>query len=239
MCTVTFLPLADTFVFTSNRDESIERPLALAPAIELMGGKRLLFPKDPGAGGTWFATAEDGTIGVLLNGAFVRHTRLDHYRKSRGLVLLDIISNVDPLVDLYGYDLNEIEPFTVILFSEKILFEFRWDGETKHFEELDMKKPHIYSSATLYEPRIIAEREQWFDEFLHDQREKTPESIRAFHSSAGRGDAQNGLIINRGGVLRTQCITQAVWRAGDIDFYHHDLILDHEHHIHLPIITRS
>ena len=118
---MTFLPLADTFVFTSNRDESIERPLALAPAIELMGGKRLLFPKDPGAGGTWFATAEDGTIGVLLNGAFVRHTRLDHYRKSRGLVLLDIISNVDPLVDLYGYDLNEIEPFTVILFSEKIL----------------------------------------------------------------------------------------------------------------------
>jgi hypothetical protein len=132
---------------------------------------------------------------------------------SRGLVLTNIVAADSPLSALSTYDLDNIEPFTIILFSQGTFTEFRWDGASKHFKDLDISIPHIYSSATLYEPRIIAERSTGLMSFYTDHTEKTPESVRTFHSSAGRGDAQNGLIINRGGVLRTQCITQAVWQC--------------------------
>jgi hypothetical protein len=243
MCTVTFLPLGDKLVFTSNRDEALSRPLALFPAIEEYNGKKLLFPKDPRAGGTWFAASADGIVAVLLNGAFVRHIPTGDYRKSRGLVLLDIIASRNPFAELHTYELNGIEPFTVIMYRQDMdggdMIEFRWDGKTKYYKGLDLEQPHIYSSATLYEPAIIQQREQWFDEFLKTPDEKTPESIRAFHASAGRGDSQNGLIMNRGGILRTQCITQAVLTDGEIDLYHHDLIQDTESSSSLIISSKA
>ena len=243
MCTVTFLPLGDKLVFTSNRDETLTRPLALPPAVTEINGKRLLFPKDPKAGGTWFVAEADGIVAVLLNGAFVRHIPTGNYRKSRGLVLLDIISSPSPFEELHSYDLNDIEPFTVIIYKQdKVggdMIEFRWDGSTKYFASLDTGTPHIYSSATLYEPAIIKQREEWFADFLINSQEKTPGSIREFHASAGRGDSQNGLIMNRGGILRTQCITQAVLTRPQIEFYHHDLIGDREDSTLLPILSNA
>ena len=234
MCTVTFIPDGDTLIFTSNRDEAVSRPLAFAPAIEILNHKTLLFPKDPRAGGTWFCVAEDGTIAVLLNGAFARHIPTGNYRKSRGLVLLDIISNESPLLELQNYNFDQIEPFTLLLYLrdriETSFTEFRWDGESRYFKNIDSTSPCIYSSATLYDPPIIKQREEWFSEFLKNGQEKTPRSVRDFHHTAGRGDSTNGLVMSRGEFLKTQCITQAVVSRRDIELYHHDLIGDTEDH---------
>ena len=57
-------------LITSNRDEHIMRKNALAPAEQDINGKKVVFPKDPKAGGSWFAVAEDGAVVVFLNGAF-------------------------------------------------------------------------------------------------------------------------------------------------------------------------
>lgn len=238
MCTVTFLPLGDTIVFTSNRDEALSKPLAFAPALSEINGKKILFPKDPRAGGTWFACAADSAIAVLLNGAFTRHIPTGNYRRSRGLVLLDIIAAVDPFAEIHAYDFTGIEPFTLILFRPgHVMLEFRWDGSSRYYKDLDQAQPYIYSSATLYEPAIIHQREEWFREFLKNGEVKTPQSIIAFHSSAGRADAQNGLVMSRGELLKTQCITQAVMTAGAIDLYHHDLIQGTEAHSVLPVLS--
>ncbi|NDC40852.1 MAG: hypothetical protein EBZ77_04755, partial [Chitinophagia bacterium] len=55
MCTVTYLPLDNGHILTSNRDEQLLRQAAAPP--ELIEGKTggILFPRDGKAGGTWIA----------------------------------------------------------------------------------------------------------------------------------------------------------------------------------------
>src|SRR5437773_862042 len=97
MCTVTFIPQGDTAFITHNRDEKSSRAKAIAPKQYIINGYALLFPRDSAAGGTWIAVNESGAAAVLLNGGFVKHPYRPPYRKSRGLVFLDIIAAGDTL----------------------------------------------------------------------------------------------------------------------------------------------
>ena len=96
MCTVSFVQTNDTIIITSNRDEKTLRPSAIPPRSYTVNGKNLIFPKDPKAGGTWFVANAYGVILVLLNGAYEKHEVLLPYRKSRGLIVLDMISSLSP-----------------------------------------------------------------------------------------------------------------------------------------------
>lgn len=52
---------------------------------------------------------------VLLNGAKEKHLVKPFYRKSRGLIVLEIASENDSLECWKKIDLTEIEPFTMVL----------------------------------------------------------------------------------------------------------------------------
>jgi uncharacterized protein with NRDE domain len=106
MCTVSFVRCGDKTILTSNRDEEVLRP-AIPPKNYRVNGKNLVFPKDPRAGGTWFAVAENANVLVLLNGAAQKHHWEPPYRKSRGLVVLDLISNESPLQTWEKIDLDK------------------------------------------------------------------------------------------------------------------------------------
>ena len=62
MCTVTYIPTPEGCIITSNRDEKITRERALSPQEYLIDGKKIIFPKDPKAGGTWVAHNETKII---------------------------------------------------------------------------------------------------------------------------------------------------------------------------------
>ena len=236
MCTVTFIPQGEYIIITSNRDERTSRPTAFAPSEEIRNGKKIFFPKDPQAGGTWFVAVEDGSVAVLLNGGFVAHIPQGNYRLSRGIVLLDIVTSEDPHAALSSYSLIDIEPFTILLFVSAQLYELIWDGVERYIKELASDQPHIYSSATLYSSTVIAERQKWFADFMAILGVKDPADVRKFHATAGHGDDKNGLIINRDNSTKTFSITQAVISADAIDFYHHDLLTGAEDHKHLSIL---
>ena len=93
MCTVTYLPLAQGYFLTSNRDEKSIRKKALQPSKFETGSGILLFPKDADANGTWIAAHDRGESVVLLNGAFESHVSNPPYERSRGLVLLDLFES--------------------------------------------------------------------------------------------------------------------------------------------------
>jgi len=157
MCTVTFIPDGQgVYYLTSNRDEHTGRARALPPRRH----DDIVYPKDPVAGGSWVAMKRNRDAGILLNGAFTKHRRRETYRKSRGLVFLEILRADDPLDRWRQTDLKDIEPFTLILFINKILLECRWDGEQRYVRELETNRPYIWSSVTLYDEITHAQREE-------------------------------------------------------------------------------
>jgi len=224
MCTVTFIPLTDHCYLTSNRDEHSTRGQAIAPKKIEVNGYELIYPKDSDAGGTWIATKSTGEAIVLLNGGFIKHQSNPPYKKSRGIILLNIFTECEPLKTLETEDLTNIEPFTLIYFSNQLLTEFRWDGLIKHFKELNSSIPYIWSSVTLYEPEIINKRQNWFNKWLHINPNPELKDILNFHLNAGEGDAAIDINMNRKNELFTVSISSIFISKKCNQFNYIDLI---------------
>jgi len=207
MCTVTYIPVRDGFYLTSSRDEKQSRPTALAPHIHAGVTGALLFPKDSSAGGTWFAAHEKGFAAVLLNGAIQRHIPKPSYRRSRGLILLDLMDSPDALQAFYSIDLDNIEPFSIVLVKDGELQVCRWNGSTRYHRLLDAALPHIWSSVTLYSPEVIRKRELWFRDWLEGYPLPDAGAILRFHQHAGDGDKHNDVLMDRDGEMLTVSIT--------------------------------
>lgn len=234
MCTVSFISLKDRTIITSNRDENVQRGKASAPAFEILNNKKIIFPKDTKAGGTWFAASGNGTVAVLLNGAFVKHVPVPPYRKSRGLVLLEIIGSDDPFEFYKKLHLQDIEPFTLVLYQQGMLYELRWDGQHKHELQLNNSGNYIWSSATLYSNEVIRHRKDLFERFLNEAGIISAERIHQFHSN-NHEDEENGFVINRQTGMRTFSITQAVLEPGSIRFLHRDLLQQQQFEETMPV----
>src|SRR5688500_11806628 len=165
MCTVTFIPVNKTVFITHSRDEYNNRSKALAPEKSTIHGTDMIFPKDGKAGGSWAGLNEFGHAAVLLNGAFEKHHPSPPYRKSRGLIFLELLSSRDLLLSFQSMDFHKIEPFTIISWNGTALYELRWDAERKYNLQLDPAKPYMWSSATLYDEQVMAKRVSWFNEW--------------------------------------------------------------------------
>jgi len=225
MCTVSFISSRGQYLITSNRDEHVSRPLALEPQEKTIGSVKVLFPKDPKAGGTWFALNENGSVAVLLNGGFVNHNPTGNYMRSRGLVLLDVIASKNPFELLQEMELYQIEPFTLVLFNGKLL-EFRWDGHQKYFRPLDKAKNHIWSSATLYKDEVVDHRRKLFRKFIDGNPRISAHEVVDFHSN-NHNDFENGFIIDRDSGLKTFSVTQVIiGQNDDMVMRHLDLLND-------------
>ncbi|TAE70821.1 MAG: hypothetical protein EAZ85_11405 [Bacteroidetes bacterium] len=226
MCTVTFvIEKKGQIIITSSRDEQSTRPQALKPQKILLNEKNILFPKDEKAGGTWFVVDELGNALVLLNGGFEPHIQQKTYRKSRGLIVLDIFAEKNILLTFDEIDLEDIEPFTLILWTkENFLYELIWDGIAKYSQILDHKKPHIYSSVTLYKPEIRAKRKKWFESFLEQNKQISASLLQKFHTTTQTNDTENGLVINRNNQVKTYSVTQVTIDDKKINMVHQDLL---------------
>lgn len=226
MCTVSFVRSGEKIIITSNRDEEVLRP-AVAPKNYPVNGKHVLFPKDPRAGGTWFAVAENANVLVLLNGAAEKHRWNPPYRKSRGLIVLDLIGSDSPIESWKAIDLDDIEPFTLVLYEQTDLFQLRWNGKEKETTKLDTNRNYVWSSSTLYPAPIRKQRSEWFYQFLETKPQVNEAEMFNFHRYTENEDAQYGLVINRDEKLKTLSITQAVIERNKVALVHHDL-LDHQ-----------
>ncbi|WP_405296038.1 NRDE family protein [Algibacter sp. Ld11] len=223
MCTVTLFRTSDNdFVLTSNRDEAPNR-ISLEPDFYNIENTTLLFPKDKVAGGTWIGVSEKNRVICLLNGGFKIHKRQPKYRVSRGVVTKDLLitDNIERCIENYNFD--DIEPFTVVVadWNSKLKFyELVWDGSNKHFTQLPLE-PKVWSSSTLYNPSMKAERLQWFDNYKNENK-LTSSSILNFHKTAGQNNNEYGVIMNRD-TVKTTSITQVIKANSNINMRYESL----------------
>lgn len=223
MCTLTFIGTKNGFCLTSNRDEKVTRGKAIPPAQYEINGKKVVFPKDTSAGGTWIIHDETAVL-VLLNGATEKHISTGNYRKSRGLIVLEIMGNNNPIEQWQNIDLENIEPFTMVYFDGENLFQWQWNSIEKTTKKLHKEVAHIWSSATLYEPEIRTERANWFNQFVQEKKEISPDDLLYFHQFEQANNTDYGLQINRKNLLKTVSITQCVWQSNTIEMTYLDLL---------------
>ncbi len=234
MCTLTYLPKEnDDYIFTSNRDEYIHRQDALPPQMYEIDKKNFFCPIDTQGQGTWIGVNEAQTFVCLLNGAFEAHIRQEKYRKSRGLIVKEILlykpyTANEKLHDfLRNYDFSDIEPFTLVVKElGNLLFEFRWTGTQYFFKYLDSRLPYIWSSATLYNKEAREIRKKWFEEWLlqPENKEYTKENILKLHFDNTKGDIFTNFNVNiRKYQVKTVSITNIEKTKENFDIQYFDL----------------
>lgn len=178
MCLVSFVPYKDSFSIISNRDESIHREV---PSLvdEKINGKTLYFPKDV-KGGTWIGYDNLKNVIVLLNGGKEKHQRKLPYRKSRGLIVLELLGSSNISAQWKDLHLDNIEPFTIVFFNQdQELQEWIWDGNKKFTTILDHQQAYCWKSSTLYLPEEQDETKNDLKTFLSTP--KTASAVRDFH----------------------------------------------------------
>lgn len=226
MCTVTFLPKGEgKYILTSNRDETPKRAAA-PPQVYQIHNQEITFPKDPLAGGTWIATDSKRFTLCLLNGAFEKHKHVPPYKTSRGIMLLDFFRYNDADNFKSEYDLEGIEPFTLVIVDTQgstRIFELRWDEKQVSFKEFPNDVPQIWSSSTLYPKAIADQRASWFKEWLSEHHSFEQSEIIDFHKSGGRGDLWNDFIMKRGDNLQTVSIT-SIEKDEEYEMVYEDLL---------------
>ncbi len=228
MCTVSFVNAHGKIIITSNRDEKLLRPNAVTPKTYHINHKKVIFPKDQKAGGTWYAIDEHSNVLVLLNGAEEKHILKDSYNKSRGLIVLELIGNDSPYEAWRKIDLENIEPFTLVLFENQKLYQLRWNEIQKETKELNSTQSHIWSSSTLYSAEVRAERAHWFYSFLVLNPQPTKDELFNFHRYTEEDNTEHGLVINRNDTLKTLSITQTVIEKNRVEIHYSDLIAETE-----------
>ena len=224
MCTVTYIPQKEGYILTSNRDESALRsPQNITQLTR--NGQELLFPRDKGAGGSWIMTSSKDRLVCLLNGAIERHERQLPYRMSRGIMVMEFFDYPHATHFFEGYNFKGIEPFTMIIYDKEQLFDFRWDGVQTHLLELDISKPHIWSSATLYDKETQQKRKIWFAEWLKNRTDFSRGAILSLHKTGGEGNPSIDFMMNRYNYLvQTVSITQVIRTETTSQMRYHDLI---------------
>lgn len=181
MCTVTYVPIAGGFVFTSNRDEDPQRS-AQKIVEDKRGEVTLTFPQDEGAHGTWFSFSDADQFACILNGAFEPHVRKDHYSMSRGLMALAFFDyeNIDAFLDSFAFE--GIEPFTLLLYCQGDFRELKWDETDLHHRTLPTDQIHLWSSCTLYTHDWWMDRAISFKEFVVRQ-QPDQKGIISYHKT--------------------------------------------------------
>jgi hypothetical protein len=206
MCTVTFIPANGKYYFASLRDENPERQRAIIPEQIYTAGKcSFIAPVDPLGGGTWAGVNELGNVIILLNGGFKNHTKKNDYVKSRGSIVTYLLKVEAPLNDWYLMELDNIEPFTLIVWANEKLFQLIWDGDQKYQFELSKEETHIWSSSTLYDERAKKIRLKLFADWISTKPSVSKLSLLNFFKNYD--DIWNGFLINRNKKIKTLSYT--------------------------------
>jgi hypothetical protein len=161
MCTLTFVPTEDGYLVGMNRDELLTRPLALPPKRFQRGGVEMVYPSEP-SGGTWIACNDRGNLLALLNWTASGSPRWGEKRKTRGLVIPELIGEPDfPAANSHFYQMNldGLFPFRLVevFGSERTITEWRWDGVAIRKMEFPWARNHWFSSSL---SDLLAEEER-------------------------------------------------------------------------------
>ena len=131
-----------------------------------------------------------------------------------------LMKNIEDALD---YDYTNIEPFTIVIVDWGVGLKFCeivWDGNKAYFKKLPLTN-HIWSSSTLYNKEKKQIRNNWFEDFKTENK-LTSKSLMEFHKTAGKGNDDFGVVMDRG-FVKTISITQIEKTKDVVEMRFHNL----------------
>ncbi|MFY8005326.1 MAG: NRDE family protein [Chitinophagaceae bacterium] len=224
MCTVSFLKNNNQIIITSNRDEHNNRGQTIAPANYTGRECSITYPKDEKGQGTWIGFNSNNHMAVILNGAFSKHIQQPPYKHSRGLIIPYILSYKNAVNALEKMDLYGIEPFTIIIFQQETLYEYRWNGI-----HLNSKKDHsnqikLWNSVTLYSSAIETNNLNELKQHLSIT--STNKDVLNYHfKKLYQKQLPEHSVNNQ---IVTVSVTQLILNNNQVNIEYHDLLNKHQ-----------
>lgn len=189
MCIVSFYKEEDQILLTHSRDESIYRTTSTNIEKREWYGKTYYSPVDHEKNGSWIFYSEQ-YLACILNGGKIKPKELKpSYRRSRGLVLLDILKYNEVEEFIENEDLTGIAPFTILIHDRKNnkTFLLFWDEIQLDINDLSDETFIFRCSSTLYSFEKMKELENIFPKFnlsspeiifkLHEQIKMKPGDV--------------------------------------------------------------
>jgi hypothetical protein len=155
-----------------NRDELRTRPDAAAPAVTVVGGRRVVMPIDVASGGTWIAGNDCGLVFVLLNAYPPRSAAAPQLTAatpaSRGLIIPILVSSSsvsEALERALRLDTARFPPFRLMLLERYQLAEcWTEDGRLRHRRAF-LQAPLMRTSSSLGDALVSRPRRALFRRF--------------------------------------------------------------------------
>jgi len=198
MCTVTWTRRTpDSYSLWFNRDESIDRPPAQAPALYHHGPLNFIAPRDPQGAGTWLAVREDGITLAILNHYAAGIEYQPQAPQSRGQILWHFAALPYPQLKSH---IAELDPanyppfFLLCIHPDEDAQISTWNGQHWTTQTVDESTFPISTSGFDTE-RVLQKRRHWFQKITANK--PTIDNLRKFHFYIDAQDRQSSPFMSR------------------------------------------
>ncbi len=157
------------YLLATNRDESPRRGEALPPEELVVGGRRVLAPRDADQGGTWIGIDEHGACLCVLNGDRPAAAPAPDDATSRGLLVRELLADARPAAVERELERRaatgrlRVRPFKLVVIERGrggAAARWRrceWDGAVVRWQE-PSEAPELAVSSTFRPDEVAAAR---------------------------------------------------------------------------------
>lgn len=207
MCTLTYMPTRQGFIFTHTRDESPGRPASKKLQERSTKSGKMYFPQDLEARGTWMALGNNRAA-CLLNGGSKAYDRKAKYELSRGNIIPSLFEHDSTQAFYAQHNFAPYEPFTLIVREGHDLFQLIHDLDQNELIVHNYKELNIWSSTKLYTPEVRKKRQEQFYNWLAQKPKPAAAEIKDFHLRGQENADGPGFRIKVQGLIETVSLTQ-------------------------------
>src|SRR5262245_53657517 len=169
MCTVSIVPRPDGFRLACNRDERIDRPLALEPAEYRLGRRSAVFPVDPQSGGTWIGCNDAGVTAVILNRSSETAVCAAASTISRGSIVPAVLacsSWAETIECALALNPRVFDPFRLVIVNRRVAAVLSSNRERLSLKLTFLAQPIVFTSSSLGDRLVDGPRRRLFESLM-------------------------------------------------------------------------
>ena len=223
MCTVTVVPHETGIRLMCNRDERRTRPAAIPPRVHELGGRLAAFPVDPQGGGSWVGVNDADIAVALLNVHSAPRRCTEGPKRSRGLIVRELLScgSIAHVVEaIASLEVEAFDTFRLVIVQGSTVTVATHGGAcTVTCRQISLDTPLLFTSSSLGDAWVEAPRQRLFQRMVVEGRAGWLDGQAQFHRHQWRRRPEISVRMEREDALTVSRTVVDVTCAGRIVLY--------------------